>query len=87
MKSGRLIPVIILLACAVAAAYISYSIAFRPPPMHSASGGPPTGFSMPKMGGPPTSKPDKPRNSAETSKTNTEANTAVPKKGETDTKN
>jgi len=51
MKAIRLLPAIILVVCAMAAAYFSYRIAFPRPNMHAASGGPPSGFSMPKMGG------------------------------------
>jgi hypothetical protein len=53
MQKTRMIGALILLAIACVAAYYSYSVAFAPPPMHSAANGPPPGASTPKMGGPP----------------------------------
>ena len=54
MKSVRVIAAVVLVICAGLAAYFSYKSAFAPPPMHSAAGGPPPGFSMPKMGRSPS---------------------------------
>jgi len=52
MKTIRVIAVVVLLACAGAAAYYSYSVNFAPPPINATSGGPPAGFSMPRKGSP-----------------------------------
>jgi hypothetical protein len=49
MKTIRVIAAIVLLACAGAAAYYSYSAFLAPPPLISTRGGPPAGISMPSM--------------------------------------
>jgi hypothetical protein len=50
MPKARIFAALVLVACAVVAAYYSYSVAFAPPPMDSASSGPPRGIAMPNMG-------------------------------------
>jgi hypothetical protein len=50
MKTIRVIAAVILLACAGAAAYYSYSVNFAPLPLNATSGGPPAGISMPRKG-------------------------------------
>src|SRR4030095_1886233 len=52
-KPIRILPSLVLLPCAGAAAYYSYAVNFAPVPLHSTSGGPPAGISMPKMGSTP----------------------------------
>lgn len=60
MKTVRVIAALVLVIGAAFAAYYSYTTAFAPPPMHSASAGPPPGFSMPGGNGPSGRKESKP---------------------------
>ena len=55
MKTVRIIATIVLLICAILAAWFSYSRTLAPPDTSSPSNaGPPPGRSTPKMGGPPS---------------------------------
>ncbi len=54
MKTLRVLAALVLVVCAILAAYYSYSRTLAPPTgLSPSNAGPPAGIAMPRMGGPP----------------------------------